>query len=307
MSNAEAVKLYASAFEKKLLREAYAEARRMCSDDLHGRRRDDVFKLDELIKAVESVMYAGTLIQVSDEEEEFETAPRTNKRGRVIFNPKGTNSSSAGTAGSNPAVKQEVEAMEAKLAATLDKMESWMKTAESKAEKRDKDLFNKFSQVYTQNRPSMQSSQPRVDNRPPRPDISTIKCHVCEELGHYANDCAFWADLVKKGILVTRPGTCGLVFKDHSFVPQGGDDKETQKVKILRIIQEKGWEFPLAAVHMQFATEEEDDFADEYEELKQAREILQDYAALRQLSETQGEQIKQMSETLQFLINKLIT
>ncbi|EEB89579.1 hypothetical protein MPER_12304, partial [Moniliophthora perniciosa FA553] len=144
MSNAEAVKLYASAFEKKLLREAYAEARRMCSDDLHGRRRDDVFKLDELIKAVESVMYAGTLIQVSDEEEEFETAPRTNKRGRVIFNPKGTNSSSAGTAGSNSAVKQEVEAMEAKLAATLDKMESWMKTAESKAEKRDKDLFNKF-------------------------------------------------------------------------------------------------------------------------------------------------------------------
>ncbi|EEB89122.1 hypothetical protein MPER_12823 [Moniliophthora perniciosa FA553] len=151
----------------------------------------------------------------------------------------------------------------------------------------------------------MQQSQLRVDSRPPRPDISTIKCHVCEELGHYANDCAFRADLVKKGILVTRPGTCGLVFKDHSFVPQGSDNKETRKAKILHIIQEKGWEFPLAAVHMQFATEEEDDFADEYEELKQGGgDPGKDYVALRQLSKTQGEQIKQMSETLQFLINK---
>ncbi|ESK81840.1 hypothetical protein Moror_9639 [Moniliophthora roreri MCA 2997] len=49
ISNMEAVKLYALAFEKRLMCEALSEARRVCVADLHGRRRDDVFKLDELV------------------------------------------------------------------------------------------------------------------------------------------------------------------------------------------------------------------------------------------------------------------
>ncbi|ESK80655.1 hypothetical protein Moror_16585 [Moniliophthora roreri MCA 2997] len=49
ISNAEAVKLYMTAFEKRLMHEALSEARRVCTPDLHGQRRDDVFKLDELM------------------------------------------------------------------------------------------------------------------------------------------------------------------------------------------------------------------------------------------------------------------
>uniref|UniRef100_A0A0W0F7L9 Uncharacterized protein n=1 Tax=Moniliophthora roreri TaxID=221103 RepID=A0A0W0F7L9_MONRR len=48
-SNMEAVKLYTSAFEKRLMCKALSKARRVCAPDLHGQRRDDVFKLDELM------------------------------------------------------------------------------------------------------------------------------------------------------------------------------------------------------------------------------------------------------------------
>ncbi|ESK80617.1 hypothetical protein Moror_9187 [Moniliophthora roreri MCA 2997] len=80
ISNTEAVKLYAMAFEKRLMCEALSKARRVCMPDLHGQRRDDVFKLDELIRAVESVMYMGAVLYMS-EDEEFETALWNNKCG----------------------------------------------------------------------------------------------------------------------------------------------------------------------------------------------------------------------------------
>uniref|UniRef100_A0A0W0FDN6 Uncharacterized protein n=1 Tax=Moniliophthora roreri TaxID=221103 RepID=A0A0W0FDN6_MONRR len=35
------------------------------------------------------------------------------------------------------------------------------------------------------------------------------------------------------------------------------------------MFQKRGWEFPMALVHMQFATEEEEEFMDKYEEMKQ--------------------------------------
>ncbi|ESK81777.1 hypothetical protein Moror_5373 [Moniliophthora roreri MCA 2997] len=56
---------------------------------------------------------------------------------------------------------------------------------------------------------------------------------------------------------------------------------------------------------MQFATEE-DEFADEYEEMKQeAGDPSKDYAVLRQQSETQGEHIKKLEESVQYLISKI--
>ncbi|ESK88915.1 hypothetical protein Moror_13226 [Moniliophthora roreri MCA 2997] len=59
---------------------------------------------------------------------------------------------------------------------------------------------------------------------------------------------------------------------------------------------------------MQFATEEEDEFADKYEDMKQgARDPGKDYAVLRQQGEMQGEHIKKLEETVQYLISKLDT
>ncbi|ESK80677.1 hypothetical protein Moror_15540, partial [Moniliophthora roreri MCA 2997] len=97
----------------------------------------------------------------------------------------------------------------------------------------------------------------------------------------------------------------GFVFKDGSYVPKG-DEKETQKEKMLKYINKRGWEFPIASVHMQFATEEEDEFTDRYEDMKQgAGDPGKDYAVLRQQGEAQGEHIKKLEETVQYLISKL--
>ncbi|ESK81208.1 hypothetical protein Moror_2260 [Moniliophthora roreri MCA 2997] len=57
---------------------------------------------------------------------------------------------------------------------------------------------------------------------------------------------------------------------------------------------------------MQFTTEEEDEFVDKYEDMKQgAGDSGKDYVVLRQQGETQGEHIKKLEETVQYLISKL--
>ncbi|ESK81284.1 hypothetical protein Moror_8461 [Moniliophthora roreri MCA 2997] len=97
----------------------------------------------------------------------------------------------------------------------------------------------------------------------------------------------------------------GFVFKDGFYVPKG-DKKETQKEKMLRVINKQGWEFPMASVHMQFATEEEDEFVNEYEDMKQgAGDPGKDYVVLRQQGEMQGEHIKKLEESVQYLISKI--
>ncbi|ESK83861.1 hypothetical protein Moror_13490 [Moniliophthora roreri MCA 2997] len=57
---------------------------------------------------------------------------------------------------------------------------------------------------------------------------------------------------------------------------------------------------------MQFATEEEEEFVDKYEDMKQgAGDPGKDYRVLRQQGETQEEHIKKLEETVQYLISKL--